>query len=61
MGENHLGKVLAGLSPHMKKEILQGLVASLLEGLHEEEKKDILQAVLTRRSKDRELIDMVGQ
>ena len=60
MGENHLGKILIGLSPDLKKEILQSLVASLLEGLHEEEQKDILQAALTTQKKSRELIDMVG-
>ena len=60
MGEKNIGEFLSNLSPDMKKEILQTLVASLLEGLKEEEQKDILQSALTSSGKSRELIDMVG-
>ena len=60
MSINHTGNNLGRLSPDLKKEILQSLVASLLDGLNEEEQKDILQAALTTQKKSRELIDMVG-
>ena len=60
MGEKNIGEFLGNLSPDLKKEILQTLVASLLEGLQEEEQKDILQSALTSSGKSRELIDMVG-
>lgn len=61
MDKNNIGKILGNLSPDLKKEILQTLVASLLEGLKEEEQKEILQSALTFPRKSRELIDMVGQ
>lgn len=60
MIKNNEGETLTGLSPDLKKEILQSLVASLLGGLDEKEKKDILQAALTNTKKSRDLIDMVG-
>jgi hypothetical protein len=60
MGKNNIGEFLGNLSPNLKKEILQALVASLLEGLKEEEKKNILQSALASSQKSRELIDMVG-
>ena len=60
MGDKNIGKFLGSLSPGLKKEILQTLVAFLLEGLKEEEQKDILQSALTSSRKSRELIDMVG-
>ncbi len=60
MGEKNIGEFLGNLSPDLKKEVLQTLVASLLEGLQEEEQKDILQSALTSSGKSRELIDMVG-
>ena len=60
MGKINLDEFLGNLSPDLKKEILQTLVASLLEGLKEEEQKDILQSALTSPKKSRELIDMVG-
>ena len=60
MSKNKMGETLVGLSPDLKKEMLQSLVASLLIDLSEEEKKDVLQGVLTNYKKGRELIDMVG-
>ena len=60
MGEINLDEFLGNLSPDLKKEILQTLVASLLEGLKEDERKDILQSALTSPKKNRELIEMVG-
>jgi len=60
MSKNKMGKTLVGLSPDLKKEMLQSLVASLLIDLSEEEKKDVLQGALTNHKKGRELIDMVG-
>ena len=60
MSKNNIGENFLGLSPDLKKEILQSLVASLLGGLNEKEKKDILQTALTSPKKSRELIDMVG-
>lgn len=60
MGKNNIDEILGNMSPDLKKEILQTLVASLLEGLKEEEQKDIFQSALTSPGKSRELIDMVG-
>ena len=60
MGEKNISEFLGDLSPDLKKEILQTLVVSLLEGLKEEEQKDILQSALTSSAKSGELIDMVG-
>jgi len=60
MGKNNIGEFLGDLSHNLKKEILQALVASLLEGLKEAEKKNILQSALASSQKSRELIDMVG-
>jgi len=60
MGNNKIVETLVGLSPDLKKEILQSLVASLLVDLSEEEKKDVLQGALTNQKKSGELIDMVG-
>ena len=60
MGEKNIDEFLGSLTPDLKKEILQNLVASLLEGLNKEEQKDILQSALTSSKKSRELIDMVG-
>ena len=60
MGNNDLSETLKGLSPDLKKEILQNLVTSLLDGLNEEEQKDILQSALQTPKENRELIDMVG-
>lgn len=60
MVKNNIGEFLGSLSPNLKKEILQALVVSLLEGLKEEEKKNILQSALDSSQKSRELIDMVG-
>ena len=60
MGEKYKNDFLVNLSPDSKKEILKTLVASLLEGLKEDEQKDILQSALTSPRKSRELIDMVG-
>ena len=60
MGKKNIDGFLGNLSPDLKKQILQTLVASLLEGLKEEEQKDILQSALTSPRKSRELIDMVG-
>ena len=60
MGNENLSETLKGLSPDLKKEILQNLVTSLLGGLNEEEQKDILQAALRTPKENRELIDMVG-
>ena len=59
MGNNDLSETLKGLSPDLKKEILQNLVTSLLDGLNEEEQKDILQSALQTPKENRELIDMV--
>jgi hypothetical protein len=60
MREKNIDEILGNLSPDLKKEILQTLVAYLLEGLKEDEQKDILQSALTSPRKSRELIDMVG-
>jgi len=60
MSKKNIGEFLGNLGPDLKKEILQTLVASLLEGLKEEEQKDILQSALTSPRKSRELFDMVG-
>ena len=60
MREKNIDEILGNLSPDLKKEILQTLVAYLLEGLKEDEQKYILQSALTSPRKSRELIDMVG-
>jgi hypothetical protein len=60
MSKKNIGHNFDNLSSDLKKEILQSLVASLLDGLNEEEQKDILHAALTTQKKSRELIDMVG-
>jgi|APMed6443717190_1056831.scaffolds.fasta_scaffold47820_3 hypothetical protein len=60
MGGKNISEFLYNLSPDLKKEILQTLVASLIEGLEEKEQKEILQSALTSSQKSRELIDMVG-
>jgi hypothetical protein len=60
MRNNKIGETLVGLSPDLKKEILQSLVASLLVDLSEDEKKDVLQGALANHKKGRELVDMVG-
>ena len=60
MDKNNIGEFLGDLSPNLKKEILQALVVSLLEGMKEEEKKNILQSALASAQKSRELVDMVG-
>ncbi len=60
MDKNNIGEFLGDLSPNLKKEILQALVVSLLEGMKEEEKKNILQSALASSQKSRELVDMVG-
>ena len=60
MGNNKIGETLVGLSPDLKKEMLQSLVASLLVDLSEEEKKDVLQGALINHKRSPELVDMVG-
>lgn len=60
MSKKKIGHNFGNLSSDLKMEILQSLVASLLDGLNEEEQKDILHAALTTQKKSRELIDMVG-
>jgi len=60
MSKNSIDETVVGLSPDVKKEVLQSLVTSLLIGLSEKEKKEILRAVLANHEKSRELIDMVG-
>jgi hypothetical protein len=60
MSKNRIGETLVGLSPDLKKGIVQNLVASFLIDLTEEEKKDLLQGALTNHKKTPELIDMVG-
>jgi hypothetical protein len=60
MSKKNIGHNFDNLSSDLKKEILQSLVASLLDGLNEEEQKDIFHAALTTQKKSRELIDMVG-
>lgn len=53
MGEVKDGDFLVNLSTDLKKEILQGLVAYVLDGLKEDGQKDILQSVFTSPGKRR--------
>lgn len=50
---------LLGMNPALRKDLLDRLVASLINGLNEAEKKEVLQTVLTGRKKNKRLIDMV--
>ena len=60
MGKKHFGDFLGGLGPDLKKELLQTLFASLVEGLKKDEQKEILQSAIALPPRSRELIDMVG-
>lgn len=60
MSKKNIGHNFDNLSSDLKKEILQSLVASLLEGLNEEERKAILHTAMITRKQSWELIDMVG-
>lgn len=59
MGNDKIGDLLSSLSPELKKELLDGMVASLLSDLNEAEKKKLLQTVLAGRKESRELATMV--
>lgn len=60
MSKKKMGEILTGLTPGLKKEIVQSLVSSLLSDLNDQEKKDFLQSALDGRKKSRDLIDMVA-
>jgi len=50
---------LLSMDPAFRKDLLDRLVASLINGLNEAEKKEVLQTVLTGRKKNKRLVDMV--
>ena len=52
-------EMISGLSPSLKKELLNELVASLLKEVSEEDKKQVLQAVLSSKKGSGQVIDMV--
>jgi hypothetical protein len=59
MGEKEMKQMLSGMSPAAKKELLDGLVVHILNGLNEEVKKDLLRTVVTGQKENRQLASMV--
>lgn len=59
MGKDRIEDILSGMSPALKKGLLNGLVASLLSDLKENEKKELLQAIVAGGKKNRQVIEMV--
>ncbi len=59
MDDSKFLDTLFNMDPALRKDLLDRLVASLINGLNEAEKKEVLQTVLTGRKKNKRLIDMV--
>jgi hypothetical protein len=59
MDKEKIGDLLSKLSPALKKELLNDLVASLLKDVSEKDKKQVLQSILAGRAGSGQVIDMV--
>ena len=59
MAREEIGEMFSNMSPALKKELLNDLVASLLSEVSEKDKKEVLQAVLAGRKGSGQVIDMV--
>jgi hypothetical protein len=59
MEKKEISDILSGVTPTLKKELLNNLVASLLKELNEPEKKEMLKAILTGGTGTGQVVDMV--
>ncbi len=59
MSERKIENVLKGLSPAMKKDVLDNLVFALLSELSESDRKEMLNAALAGRKDNQRLVSMV--
>lgn len=59
MKKKEINNILSSANPALKKELLNNLVASLLEELYEPDKKEMLQAILAGRKSTGQVVDMV--
>ncbi len=60
MAKENIEDILSGVSPALKKELLDKLVSSLLRDLNDKEKKEVLGTVLVSRQSSGLAIDMAG-
>lgn len=59
MSNEEIADILSGMSPALKKELLERLTGALLNELGEKEKTALFQTVLKGRGKTPPVIDMV--
>ncbi|GBD98384.1 hypothetical protein BMS3Abin07_00396 [bacterium BMS3Abin07] len=59
MAKDNIAEILSDLTPAVKRELLDGLVKSLLSELIETEKKELLQKIVSGGRENRQMIDMV--
>jgi hypothetical protein len=59
MDKENIEDIVTGLSPSLKKDLLNNLVKSLLSDLKETEKKELIQKIVSGGRENRQVIDMV--
>jgi hypothetical protein len=59
MNKDKIDDLFSKMSPVLKKELLNDLVASLLKDVSETDKKQVLQSILAGRTGSGQVIDMV--
>ncbi len=59
MSESKIEDILAGMSPSVKKELLDKLVFALVSDLNETEKKEMLQMVFNEPKESQRVASMV--
>jgi hypothetical protein len=59
MGEKDITRILEGMTPASKKEVLDSLVVNILSDLNETEKRELLRTVLVGQKENQQLAAMV--